>query len=89
MQELFFSSAFYTLKLLMHAHLLTERSPMFDKLGWLTVNQLIFYHTVIAVFKIRSSKEPEHLDIILSNDSRNSRLIIPNLNLKITQKSFT
>ena len=35
------------------------RAPMFDKLGWLTVKQLIFYHTVIAVFKIRSSREPE------------------------------
>ena len=66
-----------------------ERSPMFDKLGWLTVNQLIFYHTVISVFKIRSSKEPEHLDSILNKDSRNSRIIIPNLNLRVAQKSFT
>ena len=35
-----------------------ERKIMFDTLGWLSVNQLIFYHTVISIFKIRSFKEP-------------------------------
>ena len=38
-----------------------ERSVMFSKLGWLTVNQLIHYHSVISIFKIRSSMEPEYL----------------------------
>ena len=65
------------------------RAPMFDKLGWLTVKQLIFYHTVIAVFKIRSSREPEYLASILNKDSRNDRIIIPNLELVLTQNSFT
>ena len=32
-----------------------ERSVMFNKLGWLTVNQLTFYHSVISVHKIRNS----------------------------------
>ena len=66
-----------------------ERSPMYDRLGWLTVNQLIFYHSVIAVFKIRSSHEPEHLAGIFGNDSRNRRIVIPNLDLKLSHKSFT
>ena len=66
-----------------------SRSPMYDRLGWLSVNQLIFYHTVIAVFKIRSSKEPEQLASILVRDSRNSRIIIPNLDLSVAQRSFT
>ena len=66
-----------------------ERSMMFDKLGWLTVNQLIFYHSVITVFKIRSSKEPEYLAEALTKDSRNDRIVIPNLDLKLAHKSFT
>ena len=65
------------------------RSPMLDRLGWLSVNQLIYYHSVIAVFKIRSSGEPEHLASILKRDSRNSRIIIPNLDLTVAHKSFT
>ena len=55
----------------------------------MTVNQLMYYHTVLLVFKIRSSQEPEYLAEILSKDSRNSRIIIPNLDLKLAQKSFT
>ena len=66
-----------------------NRSQMYDKLGWLTINQLIFYHSVILVFKIRSSSQPEHLAQLLSQDSRNSRIIIPNLELRVTQRSFT
>ena len=57
---------------------------MFDKLKWLTVNQLVNYHTVISVFKIRSSREPEYLAEILCNDSRNR-----NLDLKLAQNSFS
>ena len=66
-----------------------ERSVMFNKLGWLTVNQLIFYHSVISVHKIRNSREPEYLADILTKDSRNERIIIPNVELRLTQKSFT
>ena len=67
----------------------SERSTMYKKLGWLTINQLVFYHTSIQVFKIRSNNEPEHLASILRLDSRNRRILIPNLNLKIAQDSFT
>ena len=66
-----------------------ERAPMYDRLGWLTVNQLIYYHSVIAIFKIRGSKEPEHLASFLTRDSRNSRIIIPNMNLRLALNSFT
>ena len=67
----------------------SERNPMFNRLSWLAVNQLIFYHLVVSIFKIRSNKEPEHLAVILSKDSINSRIIVPNLDLTIVQKSFS
>ena len=43
----------------------SARAAMFDKLGWLTINQLICYHSVISIFKIRSSKEPDYLAEVL------------------------
>ena len=66
-----------------------NRAAMFDKLGWLTITQLEFYHSVISVFKIRSSGEPEYLAARLSRDSRNGRIIIPTMELRLTQNSFT
>ena len=67
----------------------SKRTELYDKLGWLTVNQLIFYHTVILVFKIRSRNEPEYLAQLLRMDNRNKRVIIPNLDLRVAQKSFS
>ena len=66
-----------------------ERSPMYKKLGWLTVNKLIFYHSVLAVYKIRSNQEPEYLASVFTRDNRNNRVIIPNLDLTLVQKSFS
>ena len=63
-----------------------ERSPMFDKLQWLTVNQLVFYHSVMTVFKIRVNKEPEYLADIICKDSR---ILIPNLDLTLARYSFS
>ena len=66
-----------------------EWSPMYNRLGWLTVNQLVFYHSVLTIYKIRSSKEPEHLASSLLRDNRNGRILIPNVDLRLTQTSFT
>ena len=65
-----------------------HRAPMYDHLKWLTVNQLVFYHTVLTIFKIRSNREPEHLAEIFCKDSRNKRIMIPNWDLSLGQKSF-
>ena len=39
----------------------TRREDMYNKLKWLTVNQLVVYHTLLTVFKIRQTGEPEYL----------------------------
>ena len=75
-------------RLVCHAPPRTKRAVLFEKMGWLSVNQLISYHTLIAVFKIRSSGEPEYLAQFLNNDSRNDRIVIPNQDLTLTTKSF-
>ena len=61
---------------------------MFDKLGWLTVAQLAVYHTVLSVFKIRKSEEPEYLFQKLSNDNFRGNIIIPVTTLSLAKKSF-
>ena len=65
------------------------RKTLYDKLGWLTVNQLIVYHTLVLVFKIRSCSEPEYLALKMKNDSRNGRIIVPHVNLQLAQRSFS
>ena len=47
----------------------SSRKEMFDILGWLSVNQLVFYHTAMAIYKIRQTGEPEHLAEKLLNDN--------------------
>lgn len=38
-----------------------NRNIMYENSGYLTVRQLIFYHTTLSVYKIRMTKEPEYL----------------------------
>ena len=66
----------------------SRRNDLYDKLGWLTVNQLIVYHTLITVFKIRESKEPEYLAGKLSIETPTGRIMIPNTKLSLYQNSF-
>ena len=61
----------------------SRRNDLYDKLGWLTVNQLIVYHTLITVFKIRESKEPEYLAGKLSIETPTGRIMIPNTKLSL------
>ena len=65
-----------------------NRAELYQRLGWLTVNQQISYHTLITVYKIRQSSEPEYLADFLNNVNINEKIIIPNPHLSITQRSF-
>ena len=61
----------------------SNREYMYSKLGWLTVNQLVVYHTLIIVYRIRESKEPEYLAGILCKTSRQGQncIIVENIKL--------
>ena len=67
----------------------SSRHPMFDKLNWLTVNQLIAYHTALQVYRIRMNNEPEYLAQILNKDNRNGNIIVTNTELTLAKRSFT
>ena len=66
----------------------TSRDFMFDKLHWLSVKQLIAYHTLITVFRIRQSKEPEYLAGILGRDNSSGHIIMKNTRLVLYRNSF-
>jgi hypothetical protein len=56
--------------------------------NWLTVNQLIVYHTLLTVCKIRHCGEPEYLAKFLQDDNRTERIIIHNTTLSLVLNSF-
>ena len=66
----------------------TNRNLMFDRLDWLTVQQLIVYHTLVTVFRIRKSQEPEELGVILTRDNHNGHIIMKNTQLSLYRNSL-
>ena len=75
-------------RIVTHSPLRASRQGMFDELGWLTVKQLILYHTLLSVYRIRKSQEPEYLASILTRDNHYGKIIIPNTKLSLYRKSF-
>ena len=65
------------------------RNPMYDSLGWLTVHQLTVYHTLLAVYRVRTTKEPEYLADCLCKDNRNGNIIVTPTRLSLLKNSFT
>ena len=61
---------------------------MFDELDWLTVKQLIVYHTLISVFRIRMSNEPGYLAQQLNRENFRGKIIVKNCHLELYQRSF-
>ena len=67
---------------------MTNRKLLLCQTGWLSVRQLIQYHTALCTFRVRESLEPEYLGEILVRDNRVNKIIIPNSNLTLAKKSF-
>jgi hypothetical protein len=66
----------------------SNRDYMYTKLNWLTVNQLVAYHTLIAVYRVRQSKEPEYLARILCKDTKQGNIVMKNKELGLYRNSF-
>ena len=71
-----------------HSPRYASRNGMYDYLDWLTVNQLVRYFTLVAVFRIRISGEPEYLASCLTNTNRNGKIIVPITKLTLYKNSF-
>ena len=75
-------------RIVTHAPPRAHRQDMFDKLDWLTVHQLIAYHTLISIYKIRKSGEPEYLARFLRDENRGGKIILQNTHLTLARRSF-
>ena len=75
-------------RLVTHSHSRTSRQVMFSQVGWMTVNQQVFYFSALSTFIIRQSKEPEYLSSIMNRDNRAGRIIVPNTDLTLAKNSY-
>ena len=67
-------------RLVTNKGLRTSRSELFAEVGWMTIRQLIFYHTALCTFRIKKSQEPEYLYTFMSRTNRLNRIIVPHTN---------
>ena len=70
------------------SHQRRNRCEIYDQLNWFTVKQLIVYHTLLTIFRIKDTSEPEELASILNRENRNKNIIIPQSNLTLYRMSF-
>ena len=75
-------------RLVTHSDLRTSRKTIFSQVEWMTVNQLVFYHSAISTFRVRQSQEPEYLNNIMIRNNRADKIIIPNTTLTLAKNSY-
>ena len=75
-------------RLVTHSQHRTSRKEIFSKVGWMTVNQLVHYHSSLSTFRIKQSQEPEYLSSIMCRSNRADNIIIPNTTLSLAKNSY-
>ena len=66
----------------------TSRQELFSEVDWLTVRQLICYHSALCTFRILKFKEPEYLYSFMSRKNRSNRIIVPHSTLTLMRNSY-
>ena len=61
---------------------------MLDRLDWLSVQQLVAQHTLVSVFRIRTTNEPEHLANMLNQENIVGHIVMKNTRLGLYRDSF-
>ena len=62
---------------------------MNNNLGWMTNNQLVFYHTKLIFYKIKKTGDPVYLANKIRYENYEGNIITPNTKLTLAKKSFT
>ena len=75
-------------RIVVSAGMRTDRRQLLSRVGWMSVVQLIYYHTALCTFRIRRSKEPEYLHNIMNTNNRADKIIVPNSTLSLAMKSY-
>ena len=75
-------------RIITRSPLRTSRKEMFGCLQWLTVRQVMFYHSALTTFRVKQSHEPEYLSGILSRENHRGKIIIPHSMLSLAMQSY-
>ena len=67
----------------------SNREKMYDTLYWLTVRQLVAFHTLLTVYRVRRTGHPEYLANLLLNENHRGKIIVKNSHLELYRRSFT
>ena len=66
----------------------TNRNEMFDQTNYMTVRQLVVYHTLLNIYKIRLHKEPEYLYNCVHRENIRQNIVVEKTELTLTRKGF-
>ena len=66
----------------------TSCREIYSKLNWLTVKQMIFYHSALSTWRIRESGQPEYLANILSKHNLRGNIVASNTRLTLAKNSY-
>ena len=70
----------------------TPTSTLLRECNWLSINQLIFYHTVLQVWKVRRTKLPVYIssrmEVSITRSALEGTLRVPSVESDLAQKSF-
>ena len=75
-------------RIVCHAPYWASRKMMFDHLDWLTVRQMIQYFTLLAVYRMKRTEEPEHFAQFFGNVNKRGSIIVQNTKLSLFKNSF-
>ena len=66
----------------------SNRVSMFQELNWLTIRQLVVYHTLLSVYRIRVSGQPDDLARCLRRENYRGKILVQNCRLELYRRSF-
>ena len=65
-----------------------HRETLFSMLNWLTVNQLVAFHRILAIYELKRTGEPEYLAQLVIKENIRRKIIIPNTNSSLLRRSL-
>ena len=75
-------------RIVCHAPYWASRKMMFDHLDWLTVRQMVHYFTLIAVYRMEKTGEPEHFSKCFRTVNKRGSIIVKHTKLSLFKHSF-
>ena len=63
----------------------TSQRVLLQQTNWLSINQMIFYHTILHVWRARKDRRPEYLSEMFSSDYAHQTRVVTAGNLRVPE----